>query len=387
MQYLEKSLLRLVRRNIPDGIHKYTSTRNRLTTAFQMINISEKDNTVERLKAKDDNVLDSEMIILKSDGIIVIDKDTVLTPNVRKKAMIVVADILINNGRITMEARGSSAQGENVYLFENQFVPAIGAKGGDRTYLPYNLGMYQTQQKNGNSGANGINRQSGGGGAGSANGGYCSTSANYSGAGGYGTSYSGGAGSGAMGTQIQMREPWRLVNTQDVINVYGSDAANTTDGNWWNSAMGGIGVINGKDVVNKSGYQAYNYGDQYYWNKGVGTGGLLIIFANLLINLGQIDSNGSSIVPYSWLGDEIIEGGCSGGGSVNLITGNYLSDGGIVCANGGKGIGLYHSLLGGSGGNGCVTIDEGILSPVRLNTNIFKDMIPQEVFEHSKIFN
>ena len=74
MQYLEKSLLRLVRRNIPDGIHKYTSTRNRLTTAFQMINISEKDNTVERLKAKDDNVLDSEMIILKSDGIIVIDK-------------------------------------------------------------------------------------------------------------------------------------------------------------------------------------------------------------------------------------------------------------------------------------------------------------------------
>ena len=387
MQYLEENLLYLTRRNIPDGIHSYTSVRNGLTTAFQMINIRKNENAVERLKIKDDNVLDSEMIILKSDDIIIIDKDTVLTPNVRKKAMIIIADVLINSGRITMQARGSNAQGENVYLYENQFVPAIGAKGANRTYLPYNLGMYQTQQKNGNPGTNGVNRQSGGGGAGSVNGGYCSSSGNYSGAGVYGTSYSGGDGSGAMGTQIQMREPWKLVNTEDVINVNGSDAATTTDGNWWDSAMGGIGVLNGKDVVYKRGYQAYNYGDQYYWNKGVGTGGLLIIFANLLVNFGQIDSDGSSIVPYSPLGDNIHEGGCSGGGSVNLITGNYISDGGIVCANGGKGIGVYYGVLGGSGGNGCVTIDEGVLSSTRLNTNIFKDMIPQDVFEHSKIFN
>lgn len=384
MQYLAKDLMNLVQKDIPNGVHTYTCTRNALNTAFQMINF-----TGSHLSSVADNgVYDSQMLIIKkSKGVIVIDKGVTIRPAVRKKAMIIVADVLVNYGRITMEARGSNAPGENVYLFSNQFVPAVGARGADRNYLQKNLGMYQTQSYVGKTGRSGVNRQSGGGGSGAAGGGFMSTTANFAGAGGYGTSYSGGAGSGAMTTEIQMREPNKIVNSPDVVGLAGSYAAITTDGNWWDSAMGGIGIPNGKDVVYKKQWQSYFYGDQYRWNKNAGTGGLLIIFANLLINLGQIDSNGSSIEPYTKYGDGISEGGCSGGGSVNIITGRYHSINGIACSYGGKGIGVYASnRVGGTGGNGCVTINQGILS-VRLNTDIYKDVDPQYIIENDNLFD
>lgn len=382
MQYLAKDLKNLVNRNIPDGVHTYTCTTNGLYTAFQMINT-----TTKHFNSIADNwVYDSQMLIIKNPGVMMIDKGVTIRPAVRKKAMIIVADVLINYGRITMEARGSNAPGENVYLFSNQYVPAVGARGADRNYLQRNLGMYECQYYTGKTGYSGVNRQSGGGGSGAASGGYRSTTHNFAGAGGYGTSYSGGAGSGGMGTEIEMRESGKYVNSPDVSGVVGSYGAVTSDGGWWDSAMGGIGIPNGKDVVYKKKWQSYFYGDQYYWNKNSGTGGLLIIFANLLINFGQIDSNGSSIEPYSRYGDGIQEGGCSGGGSVNIITGRYHSIGGIACSYGGKGVGVYGwNRAGGAGGNGCVTINQGIL-PTRLNTDIYKDIDPQCVIEFDKLF-
>ena len=43
---------------------------------------------------------------------------------------------LINNGTISMTARGAKAEGQNVYLFKNldgsfEYVPAVGGAGGN----------------------------------------------------------------------------------------------------------------------------------------------------------------------------------------------------------------------------------------------------------------
>lgn len=108
--------------------------------------------------------------------------------------MIYCTGTITNNGTISMTARGARAEGENVYLYENnnntfEYIPAQGAKGGE------------SLRKGRNSGGNGINgyagskRQTGGGGSGAV----WASDDNpiaISGAGGTGTSYSGGAGGG-----------------------------------------------------------------------------------------------------------------------------------------------------------------------------------------------
>lgn len=100
--------------------------------------------------------------------------------------MIYCTGTITNNGTISMTARGARAEGENVYLYENnnntfEYIPAQGAKGGE------------SLRKGRNSGGNGINgyagskRQTGGGGSGG-------------GAISYGTSKDAGAGSSEGGT-------------------------------------------------------------------------------------------------------------------------------------------------------------------------------------------
>ena len=132
------------------------------------------------------------MIVLKVNGDLTIDEGTTLTAYARKGMTIYCTGTLTNNGTIDMTARGAKAVGQNVYLFKNadntyEYVPAVGADGGK------SVGGYE-MKCNGKNGANGTDRQTGGGGSGSCYTGFRETA--YSGAGAKGTSYSGGTGGG-----------------------------------------------------------------------------------------------------------------------------------------------------------------------------------------------
>lgn len=112
-----------------------------------------------------------------------------------KGMLVYVTGTLENKGTITMTARGAKAIGQNLYLWENadktnseyEYVPKDGANGGAAAY-----GTGSNKGIQGNRGANGINRQTGGGASGGI---YLAGSrGTYSGAGTRGTSYSGGTG-------------------------------------------------------------------------------------------------------------------------------------------------------------------------------------------------
>lgn len=73
---------------------------------------------------------DSQMLILKFNKSLTINSGITLIPQVRKKGMLIyVAETLTNNGTISMTARGASATGQNVYLYNDYYVPAIGGTG------------------------------------------------------------------------------------------------------------------------------------------------------------------------------------------------------------------------------------------------------------------
>lgn len=135
---------------------------------------------------------DTKMCVLIYEKNLIVDPGVTLTPQVRKRGFtVIVKGILENSGIISMTARGASAVGQNVYLFENsnnqfEFVPALGGVGGTATSVSAGSSI------NGRVGAAGADRSTGGGGSGAANYGG-------GGAGGRGTSYSGGTGGGGGG--------------------------------------------------------------------------------------------------------------------------------------------------------------------------------------------
>lgn len=366
MLYKNKDILNLVWQDIPNGIHTYTCTKNNIDIPFEMINV---DGDISDALSHSNDVYDEQMLIIKHPRQILVNKDLILTPKVRKKGLVIFTKLLINAGRISMQAKGADAEGQDVYLYKDQFIPANGAIGGAIARLPYNVGR-SNQRHGGNTGGHGINRQSGGGGSGGIYGGYYTTTASYAGAGSQGTSYSGGAGGGGCSTETTSA----AISSYSANGLRGGDAVMRGDGNWTRHVMGGLGVYKGGDVVN--GRYGWIHGYNQYFNLGLGTGGLMIIIANDIINCGEIESDGSSMFHAG-----TADGGCSGGGSVNIITGRYISYGGTVHANGGT------CPYGGNGGNGCVTIDQGILkSYIRNNTDIFKNIHEQNSFDMDKLF-
>ncbi len=141
------------------------------------------------------------MIIIKVNGNLDINNTATITAcrnnyGGPKGMLLYVTGSLDNKGTITMTARGANAVGQNLYLWKNEdktnaeyeYVPKDGANGATPAYRAgSNLAV------RGNKGADGVNRQTGGG----ASGGILisgSSKGTYSGAGTKGTSYSGGTG-------------------------------------------------------------------------------------------------------------------------------------------------------------------------------------------------
>lgn len=110
----------------------------------------------------------SKMVIVKINGDLTINTGATITAFASasgyggpKGMCIYTTGNLINNGTITMTARGAKAVGQNVYLWKNldesyEYIPAVGANGAS--------GGYQSAggTTNGSTGASGINRATGG---------------------------------------------------------------------------------------------------------------------------------------------------------------------------------------------------------------------------------
>lgn len=231
-----------------------------------------------------------------------------------------------NNGSVSMTARGAKATGEDIYLWKNQdgsfeYVPAQGAGGGGSVTVTSGAGW---RCKNGNNGGSGSARQTGGGGSGGTEVKLSNNAGATSGRGGIGTSYSGGSGGG-------IASKWGVGSTIKTYNgSAGSDiggpAGKRTDGNEPTTMGAG----------NPSG----------------GTGGLLVIKAMTVKNMGILSSCGvSAHAPWD---NKSTSGGGSGGGSINVFyenCENFIPSSIIV--TGGARIGTYP---GGAGGNGSITV-------------------------------
>ena len=328
----------LLNEEIPDGIHTMTLGNGTIIN-FEIINYEE-DKTFSSNEVLGNDEADKTMLILNFKKDCTINEGVIVTPQVRKKGFTInVKGTLRNNGKISMTQRGANASGDDILIYEKDIIPAIGGKGAKKVG---NLaGVIH-----GNNGDNGINRGTGGGGSG----GYRGNSKNYyAGAGSDGTSYSGGTGGGGNAFNDGAN------NAQDGSpngGAGGLSYSRRTSANGWN-ATGGVGNPAGLDSWKSSGAGAGEHNTTVSEN---GTGGLLIIFSNILENTGVIEANGSNsgILPNN--PTQCATGGASGGGSINIYANIYTVATGIIEAKGGispeKGV-----ARGGNGGDGCVTIE------------------------------
>lgn len=286
------------------------------------------------------------MIVLKVNGDLTINDNVLLTAcksdngyGGPKGMFIYCTGTLINNGTISMTARGARAEGQNVYLFENadgsyEYIPAEGGAGGDRVIA------WENQSVFGKNGKSGSNRQTGGGGSGGANASDADPVA-YSGTGGKGTSYSGGAGGG--GIDINLYSSAYAKDGSNEGGEGGAGAGHRYSSSWaYRYAGGGAGNPGGNGGGDGLGNQPAYKGED-------GTGGLLVIYTNNLNSTGIIESNGSNAKAGART-----DGGNSGGGSINIFYKEDISVTGKVQADGGKE--MSPNVNGGKGGDGCVSI-------------------------------
>lgn len=277
------------------------------------------------------NLLDGPMQIIMANHL-EIKEGVILTPKNRCKGLVLfVAGKLDLLGTVSMTARGCVAEGKDIFLYQErgqyEKVPAIGALGAPSiTSWCWHSGY------GGATGYVGKNRQTGGGGRG---GGASWAGGNIqSSRGGNGTSFSGGPGGGKV---MQWAGNWgRLSHAQ----VSGSDVGGKggdTSISWdtqYDSSTGGVGNPGGKDN---------RHGDQ----NNSGTGGLLIIYANILNFQGFLESRGTD-GRNAWTWSYKGQGGASGGGSINVFYSKFSGKeltanvrGGYGDGNGGAGTATF----------------------------------------------
>ena len=345
--------------NLPNGNYNVTvkgstdggKTEETITYPVELINYyddvtynsTDGENGVVELG---DDTAEYKMLIVKYHKNLTINEGVTLTANTHtttinsanyeltyKKGMYIhVSGTLTNNGTISMTARGTYNQkGENVYLIDNddntfEYVPATGGLGAASIQAPSGGATV------GGTGTSGINRQTGGGGSGSA-----WYDSSISGAGGNGTSYSGGSG----GAGVSRTGSSYTGNAGSSIGGPGGAgrAASHNDAGGGAGNPGGFGA-NGGTGNTTSGTKVGE----------TGTGGLLILYSKTFENAGAILSNGS----LGGTGDAG-RAGSSGGGSINVFCDSCNSTGEMT-ANGGN----YGNTNGGVGGNGTVTYKENL---------------------------
>ncbi len=298
------------------------------------------------------------MILVKVNGNLTIEEGVTVTTyhssyGGPKGILLYVTGNIVNKGTISMTARGAYAKGQDIYLWDNnnanyEYVPAIGAEGGQAKTLSFNGGNYGIAI-NGNNGKNGSNRQTGGGGTGSGRNWMKGITI---GKGATGTSYSGGSGSGAANSDGGNHSGWAISGNAAEDGGSGSngDVRSGNNSGYGQISMGGTGNPSGN-------YASYRIGPTNYI-KREGTGGLLIMYSNNFTNNGTIEANGvsSSTGKRPNTNGRIDPGGASGGGSINIFYKGECGNKGTITANGGAAITGEGGNTGGAGGNGTVSI-------------------------------
>lgn len=271
-----------------------------------------------------------------------------LTPPYRCKGLFIgSAGEFINDGTISMTARGASASGQNIALVDEYSIAATGGSGGTG---------------NGGSGSSASSLSCAGGGSGGYN---SKSSGANSGAGGSGTSYSGGAGGGGNGG----------INTT-------AAAGSSTGGAGGAGASGSAGFtyVSCGGAGNPGGTTSKNYTGTVT-DAESGTGGLLVIFADVLNQNGTVISNGSNGGAAPNVNTGAGGGGGSGGGCIVLLSKVSNTPGSYGVRGGAGGNAYYNGTYsygrnGGSGGNGkyaAYTVsDMEIAAPIDLSLALTK---------------
>lgn len=188
-------------------------------------------------------------------------------------------------------------------------------------------------------------------------------------------------------TMLQELEQKVLLIQEELVGGATAGRGGATSGEA-NGAQGGRGSAGNSNGYEKAGGGAGNpgglggtgaYANSYDCKGENGTGGLLIIYADKIQNLGEITSNGKS-GGTGWSG-----GGSSGGGSVNVFYNTEINDQWKITANGGEP--AYGSdSRGGAGGKGTISI--GSISTGRYLSDIAgKLILKEEQIELVRILN
>ena len=301
------------------------------------------------------------MVIVKVNGNLTINEGVTVTTYSNeyggpKGFLLYVTGTLTNNGTITMTGKGAKAPGENVYLWKNddasgsyEYVPAAGGLGSQAS----------TTESPGVKGIDGSLRQTGGGGSG---GSYLISSSYFGGAGTAGTSYSGGSGGGGNEASIDGRTTMNALSNGGAGGIGGANNSSAIEnGGGGAGNPGGIGCAGANSYEQPRADCSTRGWMKYSTNGSNGTGGLLIIYADTLINTSTISANGLTG------GNGRVGGGSSGGGSINIFYNTYYNNNeGNIEYSGGAAVGT--DTKGGAGGNG--TLTEG-----SIKTGIFTKLV------------
>ena len=282
--------------------------------------------------------LDESHIVLIASDNIEIPSGYTLTPINPKKSLVFLCSKFINNGTISMTAKGPNILPHDYYLigqgdgyeedvivpaYANNEVPRRTAYGWDLNY--------------GYNGNNGVNRNCGSGGHGSKYT-YPGTETTTVGASGSGYAFGGGAGSGAV-TYSDVGD-----DVDPIYPMHGGDGGHTG----MYGTQSGVGNPLGK---------MYNNGSLTTFPQNSGVGGRIIIFCSKFENNGTISVDGVSAV-YN----NMPSGGASGGGAIDVFYTDLISEG-TMTATGGTGASAKDpnsslSALSGKGGDGCITLTQ-----------------------------
>ena len=295
---------------------------------------------------------DESKVVLIADETITIPSGFNLTPAHPKKSLVIMCNTFVNNGTVSMTAKGPNVLPHDWYMIgtENGINKKITIPAYANNQVP-TFPSKSNRGGRGQNGNNGTNRNCGSGGTGSTGSEASASVVVESPASGSGYAFGGGAGSGGYGS-FSTTTPTSPVGT--VYPMRGSDA--NPNGA---CASGGVG--------NPSGI---NQGNGQWTGKpttpqNVGVGGRVIIFCNNFTNNGSITANGVSSIKVSANDDSTSGyGGASGGGAVDIFY-NELTEEGTVTANGGTGYGMSgFENYSGNGGNGSITLLEWKLGPI-----------------------
>lgn len=115
---------------------------------------------VDVAQSEEESGMAKNTIVLKVNGNLTINENVKLTTcksengyGSSKGLIIYCTGTLTNNGDISMTARGAYAKGQDIYLWKNsnntyEYVPAIGATGGDRISIEITSGGYNGKDGN-----------------------------------------------------------------------------------------------------------------------------------------------------------------------------------------------------------------------------------------------